>query len=76
MGEHLIKRHNKTPLLYHIICPLKYRRDIITNEIGESLKGICLQISEIYEINYIEIGYEADHVHSLVQSVLNMNVWK
>jgi REP element-mobilizing transposase RayT len=74
MGEHITKRHNKTLLLYHIVCPLKYRRDVITNEIGESLKEICIQISERYEINFIEIGYEPDHVHFLVQSVPNMNV--
>jgi REP element-mobilizing transposase RayT len=74
MGEHITKRHNKTLLLYHIVCPLKYRRDVITNEIGESLKEICIQISERYEINFIEIGHEPDHVHFLVQSVPNMNV--
>ena len=74
MGDHVTKRHNKTLLLYHIVCPLKYRRDVITNEIGESLKEICLQISERYEIHFIEIGYEPDHVHFLVQSVPTMNV--
>ena len=74
MDDHVTKRHNKTLLLYHIVCPLKYRRDVITNEIGESLKEICLQISERYEIHFIEIGYEPDHVHFLVQSVPTMNV--
>ena len=76
MGEHVTKRHNKTLLLYHIVCPLKYRRDVITNEIGESLKEVCLQISERYEIHFIEIGYEPDHVHFLVQSVPTMDVSK
>lgn len=74
MGEHIRKRHNKTLLLYHIVCPLKYRRSVITDEIGEGLKEICLQISERYEINFLEIGYELDHVHFLVQSVPKMDV--
>ena len=74
MGEHIAKRHNKTLLLYHLVCPLKYRKSVITKEIGESLQEICLQISERYEINFIEIGYESDHVHFLVQSVPNLNV--
>ena len=74
MSEHLTKRHNKTLLLYHIVCPLKYRKDILTDEIGESLKDICLQISERYEIHFIEIGNESDHVHFLVQSVPKTNV--
>ena len=74
MGDHVTKQHNKTLLLYHIVCPLKYRREIITSEIGEGLKEICLQISERYEIHFIEIGYEPDHVHFLVQSVPAMDV--
>ena len=74
MSEHIVKRHNKTLLLYHIVCPLKYRQDVITNEIGESLKNICIEISKRYEIHFVEIGYEADHVHFLVQSVPSMNV--
>ncbi len=74
MGEYIRKRHNKTLLLYHLVCPLKYRKSVITKEIGESLQEICLQISERYEINFVEIGYESDHVHFLVQSVPNLNV--
>ena len=74
MSEHITKRHNKTLLLYHIVCPLKYRKSVITKEIGESLKEICLQISERYEIHFVEIGYESDHVHFLVQSVLKLSV--
>lgn len=74
MSNHLVKRHNKTLLLYHIVCPMKYRRSVITEEIGESLKEICLQISERYEIHFVEIGYESDHVHFLVQGVPTLNV--
>ncbi|MDD4108806.1 MAG: IS200/IS605 family transposase [Prolixibacteraceae bacterium] len=74
MSEHITKRHNKTLLLYHIVCPLKYRKSVITKEIGESLKEICLQISERYEIHFVEIGYESDHVHLLVQSVPKLSV--
>ena len=74
MGDHITKRRNKTLLLYHVVCPLKYRKSVITKEIGESLQEICLQITERYEINFVEIGYESDHVHFLVQSVPNLNV--
>ena len=74
MSEHKIKRHNKTLLLYHIVLPIKYRRKVINQEVGESIKEICFGISERYEINFIEIGYESDHVHFLVQSVPTMSV--
>ena len=74
MSEHIHKRHNKTLLLYHIVCPLKYRKEIITEEIGETLKEICIEISDRYEIHFIEIGYEPNHVHFLVQSVPKLSV--
>ncbi len=51
MGEHILKRHNKTLLLYHLVLPLKYRRSVITDEIGEGLKQICIGISERYEVH-------------------------
>jgi len=74
MSEHKFKRHNKTLLIYHIVLPLKYRGNVITEEIGESLKTICIEISERYEMNFVEIGYESDHVHFLVQSVPSISV--
>lgn len=74
MDEHIYKRHNKTLLLYHLVFPLKYRKDAITEEIGEGLKQICLEISERYEISFLEIGYESDHVHFLIQSVPSLSV--
>ena len=72
--EHIYKRHNKTLLLYHIVLPIKYRRKVITEVIGLSLKSICLEISARYEISFLEIGYECDHVHFLLQSVLSYSV--
>ena len=74
MSEHTYKRHNKTLLLYHLVFPVKYRKGVITKAVGESLKKICLGISERYEINFVEIGYESDHVHFLVQSVPSISV--
>lgn len=66
MSEHINKRHSVTLLLYHLVFPVQYRNSVINIEIGESLKEICLEISERYEINFIEIGHESDHVHFLV----------
>ncbi|MBN4073181.1 IS200/IS605 family transposase [Crocinitomix catalasitica] len=74
MSEHELKRHNKTLLLYHLVFPLKYRKKVITNEIGESLKEVCIEISERYEVQFLEIGYESDHVHFLVQSVPSYSI--
>lgn len=33
------------------------------------LREVCLQIAQRYEITFLEIGTDRDHVHFLVQSV-------
>jgi len=76
MSVHIYKSNNKTLLLYHIVLPLKYRRKVITEEIGITLKMICLEMSERYEMEFIEIGHEPDHVHFLVQNVPKLSVSK
>jgi REP element-mobilizing transposase RayT len=76
MGEHIFKRHNKTLLLYHLVFPLKYRKSVITKELGKGLKQICLGISERYEVHFTEIGYESYHVYFLIQSVPSYSVSK
>lgn len=62
--------------MYHLVFPLKYRKSVINEEIGEGLKEICFAISERYEVHFIEIGYESNHVHCLVQSVPSQCVSK
>ena len=55
---------------------MKYRRKVLSKEIENSLKNICLEISERYEINFIEIGVDDDHVHYLVQGVPILSITK
>ena len=69
MSEHILKRHNKTLILYHIVFPIKYRREVITEAVEQALKQVCLEIGKRYEFHFVEIGVEEDHVHFLVQSV-------
>jgi putative transposase len=69
MGKYLHKRHNVTVLLYHIVCPAKYRRAVFTAEVEQELKVVCKEIEARYEIGFLEIGADRDQVHFLVQSV-------
>ena len=55
--------------MYHIVCPAKYRTGVFTKEVEQTLKETCEGISQRYEIYFIEIGADYDHVHFLVQSV-------
>lgn len=69
MSEYIHKSHNVSILLYHYVCPAKYRRVIFDSKVDEILINTCKEISKRYEINFIEIGTDGDHVHFLIQSV-------
>jgi REP-associated tyrosine transposase len=69
MSDYRHKRHNVSSLIYHIVCPAKYRRVIFDIEVDTVLKDVCLDIAKRYEIAFLEIGTDKDHVHFLVQSV-------
>ena len=69
MTTHIVKSHNKSLLLYHLVCPIKYRRDVLGKSQEETLKSICLGIALRYDIHFIEIGTDEDHAHFLIQSV-------
>jgi REP element-mobilizing transposase RayT len=69
MSEYIHKKHNVSVLIYHIVCPAKYRKVIFSKEVDIELKNICLEIGKRYEIKFIEIGTDQNHVHFLVQSV-------
>ena len=67
--DHIRKSHNVSLLLYHLVCPIKYRKAVIFDEVEKVIRDICLEISERHEICFVEIGMESDHVHFLIQSV-------
>ena len=76
MSEYIHKSHNVTVLLYHLVFPAKYRRAVIDETVEEVLKQVCLEIGKRYQINFLEIGSDEDHVHFLVQSVPTYSVTK
>ena len=69
MSKLIRKEHNASIIMYHIVCPAKYRRAVINEEVDKKLREVCEGIEARYEIKFLEIGAEKDHVHFLVQSV-------
>lgn len=73
MSKHIYKSHNKSLLLYHLVCVIKYRRSILSEGVEKSLIEVCRKIEERFEINFIEIGADENHVHFMIQSVPMMS---
>ena len=57
-----------------MVFPVKYRRKVFSESVTESLKMVCLGISERYEIHFVEIGTDEDHIHFLIQGIPSMSV--
>lgn len=76
MSRYIHKSHNVSVLMYHIVCPTKYRRVVISKAVDKTIKSTCEEITKRYEIEFIEIGTEGDHVHFLVQSVPSYSATK
>jgi len=76
MSIYIHKHHNVSILLYHFVFPAKYRRAIFTEEVNFVLKEVCIEIEKRYEIKFLEIGTDEDHVHFMIQSVPTYNVTK
>ncbi len=57
--------------MYHFVFPTKYRRVVVSENVEKVIKETCIEIEKRYEIYFIEIGTDKDHVHFLIQSVPN-----
>lgn len=76
MSQYIHKSHNVSVLLYHLVFPAKYRRIVFDLTVEQAIKEVCLEIEARYQINFLEIGTDKDHVHFLIQSVPTYSVTK
>ena len=56
--------------------PAKYRRVILDEVVDKELRDVCLELENRYQIKFLEIGTDKDHVHFLVQTVPTYSVTK
>ncbi|MCH6259460.1 IS200/IS605 family transposase [Puniceicoccaceae bacterium K14] len=68
-SRYVHKRHNVSVLMYHLVCAAKYRRVVISDDVDAVLRDVCLDIEKRWEIRFLEIGFDGDHAHFLIQSV-------
>jgi putative transposase len=68
-SQYIHKSHNVSVIIYHYVCPAKYRKVVFSPEVDNTIKETCLEISKRYQVHFLEIGTDNDHVHFLVQAV-------
>jgi putative transposase len=72
-AKHIRRSHNKTLLVFHLVCPIKYRRKVFTEGNEPTFKSVCLELSTRYPYTFLEIGLDEDHAHFLIQTI--PNIW-
>ena len=74
MSVYIHKSHKVSILLYHLVFPAKYRRAVLDRIVYEKVRDVCLEIEKRYELKFLEIGSDKDHMHFLIQSVRKNSV--
>jgi transposase InsO family protein len=77
MSEYLNKSHKVSVLLYHIVCPAKYRRVVIREEVDKTLKSELVTLDgkhtdrEVRQsvFMYVEAYYNRLRLHSALDYV-------
>jgi putative transposase len=55
---------------YHMVFCMKYRKNLLNNDIINFLKNICFEVGERYCFELDAIGCDGDHVHFFVGAEL------
>lgn len=60
--------HSVYLLYYHFCCVTKYRRKVITADVAEIIKSVCVDIGSRFDVRLNEFNGEPDHIHCLLQA--------
>jgi len=63
-------------LKYHLVLVTKYRRKCFTSDILRYLKTVTQNICEKWDVDLLEFGGEADHIHILFAGYPNIDLSK
>ena len=61
------ERHSITDLKIHLVCVVKYRKQILTSESLEVIHQSFQRVAVQMNFKLIEFNGEADHVHTVIE---------
>lgn len=68
--------HSVFKLNYHLILVIKYRKNVINDEISNRLKEMFIKIQGNYNISLIEWNHDNNHIHCLFSAHPNSEISK
>ena len=68
--------HSVFLLHYHLVLVVKYRRQVLDNEISDFAKDMFAEIGSKYKISLVEWNHDQDHIHILFKAHPNSELSK
>ena len=65
--------HSVYKIRYHMVSAVKYRKALLSEEVESCIKKTLKGISERYEIEIDEVGFDQNHIHIFCGSVPSMS---
>lgn len=69
-------QHSVYKLTYHLVLVIKYRKQVITDDIADTIRITIERFNKNYNLEIIEYNYEKDHLHLLFSIQPNVNIQK
>ncbi|PIN94101.1 IS200/IS605 family transposase [Candidatus Pacearchaeota archaeon CG10_big_fil_rev_8_21_14_0_10_31_24] len=70
MTELVRSSHKVFKIKHHIVCCIKYRKDLFLEDAYvTTLKEVCRDIEKRFNVTFETTGFDEDHVHFLIESL-------
>ena len=66
MENYRTSSHSRFDLKYHFVWITKYRKPILTGEVGTRLRELVREVCRTHEIEILQGAVSSDHVHVLL----------
>jgi putative transposase len=73
MERYRIGAHSRFDLKYHFVWIPKYRKAVLSGEVGLRLRSLVREICRTLEIEIVEGSVSSDHVHVLLSCPPNLS---
>lgn len=76
MEKYRTSSHSRYDIKYHFVWVTKYRKPILTGEVGNRLRDLVREICRTQEIEILQGAVSPDHVHVLLSCPPNISASK
>ena len=66
MENYRTSSHSRYDIKYHFVWVTKYRKPILTGEVGKRLRDLVREVCRTHEIEILQGAISPDHVHVLL----------